>query len=82
MATSGQKPSKIVEDKGMKQVSDTGLIQEVVARIISENLDKAEAYRSGKKGLSGFFIGQVMREMKGQANPKVVNQIVTEELEK
>ncbi len=82
MATSGQKPSKIVEDKGMKQVSDTGLIQEVVARIISENPDKAEAYRSGKKGLSGFFIGQVMREMKGQANPKVVNQIVTEELEK
>ena len=82
MAASGDAPARIVEAKGMKQVSDTGLIQEVVARIIAENPDKAEAYRSGKKGLSGFFIGQVMREMKGQANPKVVNQIVTEELEK
>ena len=82
MAASGDAPARIVEAKGMKQVSDTGLIQEVVARIIAENPDKAEAYRSGKKGLSGFFIGQVMREMKGQANPKVVNQIVTEELER
>ncbi len=82
MVETGGAPSKIVEDKGMKQVSDTGLIEDVVKRIIDANPDKVEAYKNGKKGLSGFFIGQVMREMKGQANPKVVNKIVTDELEK
>ncbi|MGI6216423.1 MAG: Asp-tRNA(Asn)/Glu-tRNA(Gln) amidotransferase subunit GatB [Coriobacteriales bacterium] len=82
MAESGKSPSDIVEEKGMKQVSDTGLILQIVDRLLEENPDKVEAYKNGKKGLSGFFIGQVMREMKGQGNPKVVSKIVTQELEK
>ena len=82
MASSGKSPAAIVEEKGMKQVSDTGVILQIVQELMEQNPDKVEAYRNGKTGLSGFFIGQVMKAMKGQGNPKVVNQIVCQELEK
>ncbi len=82
MMESGKAPSDIVSEKGMEQVSDTGVILEIVGRLLEENPDKVQAYKGGKTGLSGFFVGQVMKEMKGQGNPKVVSQIVTEELEK
>ncbi len=82
MMETGKAPAEIVAEKGMEQVSDTCVILEIVTRLLAENPDKVEAYKGGKKGLSGFFVGQVMKEMRGQGNPKVVNQIVTEELEK
>ncbi len=81
MAETGDSPAAIVEIKGMRQVSDTGAIEAVVTRILDENPNKVEEYRAGKTGLIGFFVGQVMREMGGQANPKVVNEVLARMLE-
>ena len=64
----------------MKQVSDTGAIEEIADRVISANPNEVAAYRGGKAGLIGFFVGQVMREMGGQANPKVVNEVLARKL--
>jgi len=80
LASTGDAPGAIVELKGMKQVSDTGAIEEVVDRIMAANPDKVEAYRGGKTGLIGFFVGQVMREMGGTANPGVVNEVLARKL--
>ncbi len=80
MAATGDAPGAIVELKGMKQVSDTTAIEEVVDRVIAANPGQVAAYRGGKTGLMGFFVGQVMREMGGQANPKVVNELLARKL--
>ncbi len=76
MAATGDSPGAIVELKGMRQVSDTDAIEAVVARVLEQNSAKVDEYRAGKTGLIGFFVGQVMREMGGQANPKIVNEIL------
>jgi aspartyl-tRNA(Asn)/glutamyl-tRNA(Gln) amidotransferase subunit B len=81
MATTGDAPGAIVELKGLKQVSDTGAIERIVDGIIVANPTQVEDYRAGKTGLIGFFVGQVMREMGGQANPKVVNEVLKRKLE-
>ena len=80
MAETGDAPGAIVEIRGMKQVSDTGAIEEIVDRVIVANPNEVAAYRGGKTGLIGFFVGQVMREMGGQANPKVVNEVLARKL--
>ena len=80
MAATGDAPGAIVELKGLRQVSDTGAIEEVVDRVIAANPGQVEGYRGGKTGLMGFFVGQVMREMGGQANPKVVNEVLARKL--
>jgi aspartyl-tRNA(Asn)/glutamyl-tRNA(Gln) amidotransferase subunit B len=80
MAASGDAPGAIVEIKGMKQVSDSGAIEEVVDRVLAANPDEVAGYRAGKTGLIGFFVGQVMKEMRGQANPKVVNEVLSRKL--
>ena len=81
MVESGSTPREIVEAKGMRQVSDSGAIEAVVDAIIAANPAEVEAYRAGKTGLIGFFVGQVMRESKGQANPKVVNEVLRQRLD-
>ena len=81
MAETGDAPGAIVELKGMKQVSDTGAIEEVVDRVLAANPGQVAGYRGGKTGLIGFFVGQVMREMGGQANPGVVNEVLKRKLE-
>ncbi|WP_139653533.1 Asp-tRNA(Asn)/Glu-tRNA(Gln) amidotransferase subunit GatB [Raoultibacter phocaeensis] len=73
-------PSAIVEERGMKQVSDTGAIEAVVDKVLAENPDKVEQYRGGKTGLIGFFVGQCMKEMRGQGNPKVINELLAKKL--
>jgi len=80
MAASGDAPGAIVELKGMKQVSDSGAIEEVVDRVLAANPDEVAGYKAGKTGLIGFFVGQVMKEMRGQANPKVVNEVLARKL--
>lgn len=69
-------PSYIVEKRGMKQVSDTNAIEAIVAQVLADNTAKAEQYRDGKKGLMGFFVGQCMKAMDGQGNPKIINEIL------
>ncbi|MBW2646751.1 MAG: Asp-tRNA(Asn)/Glu-tRNA(Gln) amidotransferase subunit GatB [Deltaproteobacteria bacterium] len=72
----GKSPKKIVEKKGLVQVTDTGAIEEVVKNILSQLPDEVEAYKGGKKKLFGFFVGQVMKETKGKANPQIVNEVL------
>lgn len=78
MIETGEKASSIVEKKGLSQISDTGAIKEIAQKIIDANPSQVEAYKGGKDKLFGFFVGQVMKETKGRANPQSVNQILKE----
>ncbi|MCB0125849.1 MAG: glutamine--tRNA ligase/YqeY domain fusion protein, partial [Caldilineaceae bacterium] len=80
MMRSGGDPVAIVEKKGLQQISDAGALTPLIAQVIAANAAKAEEYRSGKTGLLGFFIGQVMRETKGKANPQLVQELVQKQL--
>ncbi|QTA83079.1 Aspartyl/glutamyl-tRNA(Asn/Gln) amidotransferase, subunit B [Desulfonema limicola] len=81
MAETGKAPEQIVKEKGLVQVTDASAIEAVVDKIISENPEQAEEFRSGKTKIIGFFVGQVMRETKGKANPQIVNEILKKRLE-
>jgi len=76
MFETGKPAADIVEEKGLKQVSDTGALEAIIKEVIAANPAQVEQYRGGKDKLLGFFVGQVMKATKGQANPAVVNQIL------
>jgi aspartyl-tRNA(Asn)/glutamyl-tRNA(Gln) amidotransferase subunit B len=78
---SGKKPSEIVEEKGLVQISDTSEIESIVERVITENPGPADSYRNGQKKAIGFLVGQVMKATKGQANPQLVNQTLQQKLD-
>jgi aspartyl-tRNA(Asn)/glutamyl-tRNA(Gln) amidotransferase subunit B len=80
MVKSDGDPLKIVEDKGLKQTSDPKEIENIVDKILASNQDKVEQYKSGKDKLFGFFVGQVMKEMKGKGNPQMINDILKNKL--
>jgi aspartyl-tRNA(Asn)/glutamyl-tRNA(Gln) amidotransferase subunit B len=71
-----KRPRAIVEERGMKVVSDAGAIEEVCARVIAAHPAQVASIRAGKKGVLGFLVGQVMKETKGSANPKLVTEIL------
>jgi aspartyl-tRNA(Asn)/glutamyl-tRNA(Gln) amidotransferase subunit B len=81
MVASGSDPAQIVQTKGLAQVSDTGAIEAAADKIIAANPGELEKYRSGKKNLIGFFVGQVMKEMKGKGNPGLVNEVLRRKLD-
>lgn len=81
MLTCDDSPQAIVEAKGLKQISDTGALEGMVDEILTKNTAQVEQYRSGKTKLFGFFVGQLMKATKGQANPQVVNKILKEKLD-
>jgi aspartyl-tRNA(Asn)/glutamyl-tRNA(Gln) amidotransferase subunit B len=81
MFDSGMSAKKIVERKGLKQVSDSSAIEVLIDTVIASNIDKVEEYRGGKDKLFGFFVGQVMKQSAGQANPGMVNQILKVKLD-
>ena len=78
MMKDGTKASVIVEKKGLSQISDEGAIKELVQKVVNAHPNEVEAYKNGKTNLLGFFVGQVMKETKGRANPKTVNQLIKE----
>ena len=80
LCESGDDPVEYVKAKGLVQVSDTGELEAMVDKVIAENPDEVEAFKGGKKKLMGFFMGQVMRLSKGQANPGVVTQLFNKKL--
>lgn len=80
MSENGEDPEKIVAEKGLKQVTDSSAIEAIVDRVIAESPDKAEAYRGGKTGLMGWFVGQVIKASQGKANPQIVNQLLNKKL--
>ena len=73
-------PEAVVEARGMKQVSDTGAIEAVVDTVIAAHPDEVARYKDGNQKLIGFFVGQCMKEMRGQGNPKLINQLLAEKL--
>jgi len=74
----GKPPKQIVEEEGLAQVSDTGALRAICEKIIAANPKEVEKYRGGKTSLIGWFVGQVMRETRGKANPKEVQKILRE----
>ncbi len=80
MVETGDAPSKIVEEKGLKQVTDTGAIEAVIDAVIAANPGQLADYRSGKDKLFGFFVGQVMKQSGGKANPDMVNELLKKRL--
>ena len=80
MIDTGQDPGAIVEERGLKQTSDTGAIEKVIAGVMAANQDKVAEYRAGKDKLFGFFVGQTMKAMAGKANPQVVNELLAKAL--
>jgi aspartyl-tRNA(Asn)/glutamyl-tRNA(Gln) amidotransferase subunit B len=80
MFETGESAAKIVESKGLKQVSDTGAIEKIIDEVLEKNAGQLAAYRGGQEKLFGFFVGQVMKESKGQANPAVVNELLIKKL--
>ena len=80
MVASGKTADVIVEEKGLKQVSDTGAIETIIDEVMAANQDKVEEYRGGKDKLFGFFVGQVMKVSQGKANPGVVNELLKAKL--
>ena len=71
-------PSQIVEEKGLKQVSDEGEIRKIVEEVLANHPAEVEKFKAGNQKLMGFFVGQVMKATKGKANPKLVNKILNE----
>jgi aspartyl-tRNA(Asn)/glutamyl-tRNA(Gln) amidotransferase subunit B len=74
MCDSGKSASVVVEERGLVQVSDVGQIDSVIDEVIAFSSKQLEQYRAGKETLFGYFVGQVMKATKGQANPKIVNE--------
>ncbi len=81
MFETGKAASVIVDEKGLKQVSDTGAIEKIIDEVIGRETDKVAEYRGGKDKLFGFFVGQVMKASGGKANPKVVNELLRQKLD-
>ena len=82
MKESGEEPNKIIESKGLQQKSDPKELEKIIEKILTENKDKVEQYKSGKDKLFGFFVGQVMKISGGKANPQLANQILKDKLKK
>ena len=80
MVETGKEPNVIVEEKGLKQVTDTGAIETIIDAVLEANPDNVAAYKGGKQNLMGWFVGQVMKQSKGTANPTLVNQILKDKL--
>lgn len=80
MYTTGKSPRQIVDEKGWVQVRDESELESVIDRVMAENPKEVEQFRGGKEKLFGFFVGQVMRETKGKANPQLVNEILRKKL--
>jgi len=70
----------VIEAKGLKQITDSGAIEKMVDEVVTNNPKQAEQYRSGKDKLFGFFVGQVMKQTKGKANPQQVNELLKKRL--
>ena len=77
----GENPEKIVEEKGLKQVTDTAAIEAIIDNVIASNPDNVTAYKNGKTNLMGWFVGQTLKLSQGKANPAIVNQLVKAKLD-
>jgi aspartyl-tRNA(Asn)/glutamyl-tRNA(Gln) amidotransferase subunit B len=77
---SGKAPEMYMREQGLTHISDSALIEQTVNQVLAANPAEVEAYRGGKTRLISFFVGQVMREMRGKANPALVNEVLQKKL--
>ena len=77
----GTEPKKYVEDKGMVQLSDLSVLEPMVKKVVDNNPQSVEDFKNGKDRAIGFLVGQIMKETRGKANPKVVNELLNKELQ-
>ena len=82
MVVSGESAETVVESEGLTQIDDTDVLEAAVRKVVDGNLKAVDSYRGGKVGILGFLVGQVMRETRGKANPKVVSALLKAELDK
>ncbi len=80
MANTGKPAKEIVEKKGLVQVTDTSAIEEIVLKVLADNSQQVTEYQNGKTQVLGFFVGRVMKETRGTANPKLVNEVLKKNL--
>jgi aspartyl-tRNA(Asn)/glutamyl-tRNA(Gln) amidotransferase subunit B len=80
MFSSGEAAPAIVEREGLRQISDTGALEQIVDQVLQQNPKQVEQYKSGKATVLGFLVGQVMKASRGQANPGVVNELLRKKL--
>ena len=80
MAATGQSAAEIVAEKGLGQISDAGELEAIVIRVVAGNPGPAEELRQGKEKAFGFFVGQIMRETHGQANPQMTGELLRKHL--
>ncbi len=80
MWESGKPAAAIVADKGLKQISDSGTIEAIVAQVIADNPGQVAQFKSGNEKILGWFVGQVMKASHGKANPGLVNQVLRDKL--
>ena len=76
MAESGDDPNKIVDARGMRQVSDTGALQPIVDEVLANCPDQAQQYRDGNQKVIGYLVGQCMKASRGKGNPKLFNELL------
>jgi aspartyl-tRNA(Asn)/glutamyl-tRNA(Gln) amidotransferase subunit B len=81
MFESGKTAGEIVEAEGLKQISDTSALQKIIDDVLAKNAGQVATYKGGKTSVLGFFVGQVMKATRGQANPQVVNDLLKKALE-
>jgi len=80
MYATGKQAAAIVEEKGLRQVSDTGALEAMVDKVIADNPKQVEQYRGGKETVLTFFVGQIMKASRGTANPAVINELLKKKL--
>ena len=80
MLETGKEPATIVEEKGLKQVTDTAAIEAMIAEIVNANMDKVAEIKAGKDKLKGWFVGQIMKASQGKVNPALANQLLEKKL--
>ena len=81
MLNSGKTPAVIIEEKGLKQVSDEGELGQIADELLAANPEQVEQYRAGKTKVIGFFVGQMMKKTRGKGNPAVINSLLKEKLD-
>ena len=82
MAETGKSAKSIIEERGLKQVSDSGELQKILDDIIAGSEEQVAQFKNGNEKIIGWFVGQVMQKTKGQANPTVVNDLLKKKLDK
>ena len=80
--TESKEPTKIVEEKGMKQIGDSDSISKVIEEVLTEQPQAIEQYKAGRTNIVDFLVGQVMKKTKGQANPAMTREMMIKEIEK